>query len=353
MHNSLNHHGLDFKIQVQEEKPVRILQLTDMQMIDATQRRYPNRLREDEVRAWQPERMDALCGDSIRSLVAQVNPDLIIITGDMVYGSFDDTGKTLRWFIDLMDSFEIPWAPVFGNHDNESALGVLRQCELIQNSRYGLFKIGPCTGNGNYSIGIFKGDALVRVLYMLDSNGCHDAQDSNVFRAPGIYPDQLAWMENVSAQIEKAHPGVPAFAAFHIPVEPFLEAECHKGYSKEGRELFVLGVDAKPKDNDFGAKLEHYHPIQTEGAFLKTAKKCRIDGVFVGHCHSINTCILYEGIRWVFGLKTGQYDYHTPGQLGGTVITQDKAGFCVAHVPSLCRLSPYPQGARMFENFYA
>ena len=344
--------GIDFKVQVDGSENIRILQLTDMQMIDATQRRYPERLREDEICAWLPERMDALCGDHIRSLVAQTQPDLIIITGDIVYGSFDDSGKTLMWFIDLMDSFQIPWAPVFGNHDNESNMGVSWQCEQLARSPYCLFERGTCTGNSNYSVGIFHGDALVRVLYMLDSNGCHDASDPSVTRAPGIYPDQLAWMEASYGQIEKAYPGVPAFAAFHIPVEPFFEAETYKNYRQEGRELFVLGVDAMPTDGDFGAKLEHYYPIQTAGAFLDTAKKCRIDGVFVGHCHSINTCVFYEGIRWVFGLKTGQYDYHTPGQLGGTLITLHAADFSVCHVPSLCHLSPYPQGGRMFENFF-
>lgn len=120
----------------------------------------------------------------------------------------------------------------------------------------------------------------------------------------------------------------------------------------------ICGMDwavryAEAKDYDFGAKLEAYHPIDTQGAFLKTAKKCRIDGVFVGHCHSINTCILHQGIRYVFGLKTGQYDYHTPGQLGGTLITLGERGFDVAHVPSLSKLSPYPQGGRMFQNYFA
>lgn len=64
--------------------------------------------------------------------VAQAYPDLIIITGDIVYGSFDDSGATLRWMCKLLDSFEIPWAPVFGNHDNESKMGVAWQCRQLE-----------------------------------------------------------------------------------------------------------------------------------------------------------------------------------------------------------------------------
>ena len=41
-----------------------------------------------------------------------------------------------------------------------------------------------------------------------------------------------------------------------------------------------------------------------------------MEGIFVGHHHSNSTRILYEGIRWVYGMKTGQYDYHIPGQIG-------------------------------------
>ncbi|MBR6747667.1 MAG: hypothetical protein IKM07_01925, partial [Clostridia bacterium] len=72
-----------------------------------------------------------------------------------------------------------------------------------------------------------------------------------------------------------------------------------------------------------------------------------------GHCHSINTCISHRGIRWVFGLKTGQYDYHIPGQLGGTLITLDHDSFDVRHIPTLAPYAPFPGGAKMWDHFFA
>ena len=182
--------GCDVVVKLNKKRKIRILQLTDMQVIDSTQRRTPDRLRSDEIKAWLPENFDVLCGDHIRSVVAQARPDLIIITGDMTYGSFDDTGSTLLWLCRLMDSFSIPWAPVFGNHDNESKIGVDRQCRILEESRYCIFKRGSVSGNGNYTVGVAIGDELIRVLYMTDSNGCSASDDQAVIKTRGIYPDK-------------------------------------------------------------------------------------------------------------------------------------------------------------------
>ena len=127
--------GCDFVVSLSEDRintKIKILQLTDMQVIDSSQRRTPDRIRADEIAAWDPKNFDAQCGNHIRSLIAQTKPDLIIMTGDIVYGSFDDNGTTLDWFCNLMDSFKIPWAPTFGNHDNESRKGVDWQCARLK-----------------------------------------------------------------------------------------------------------------------------------------------------------------------------------------------------------------------------
>ena len=70
------------------------------------------------------------------------------------------------------------------------------------------------------------------------------------------------------------------------------------------------------------------------------------DAVFAGHCHANNTSVLWEGIRWTYGLKTGQYDYHTAGQLGGTLVTLWDGDFSVAHVPSLTAMTEAPNPPR-------
>ena len=56
--------------------------------------------------------------------------------------------------------------------------------------------------------------------------------------------------------------------------------------------------------------------------------------------------MLWQGIRWTYGLKTGQYDYHTPGQLGGTLITLFGESFTVHHIPTLSAMAEAPNPPR-------
>lgn len=327
--------GCDLVVELGAEREgtkIRLLQITDMQFIDASQRRTPDRLREDEIIAWMPENFMLQCGNHIASLIAQAKPDLIFITGDIVYGSFDDKGTTLKWFCSFMDSFKIPWAPVFGNHDNESSMGVEWQCEQLEKSEYCVFARGNVSGNGNYSVGIAVGDKLVRVLHMTDSHGC--------LARSGICPDQLELIRSHTEAINASFGRVPAFMAFHIPTEIFAIAEEKKGYKTAERKYYTIGLDAEQRDDDFGYCYENYSTIKTDCDFLDFLHSQNIDGVFVGHCHKISTCIRYEGVRLVYGLKTGQYDYHLTGNLGGTLITLENGDFSVQHIPSLTQFSP-------------
>lgn len=350
--------GCDFVVRLDEARrgtPIRLLQVTDMQIIDAEQRRTPDRLRPDEIAAWKPDLMDAQFGDHMKSLIAQTSPDLIFMTGDLVYGSFDDSGSTFEWFCKTMDSFKIPWAPVFGNHDNESAKGVLWQCAQLENSAYCTFRRGCVTGNGNYSVGIAVGDTLVRVLYMLDSNGCRAASDPLVTKERGIFADQFSFVSE-SAEKIRASQGktVPSFLAFHIPTKEFDDAEREKGYRTDENSCFTIGVDVPAKDGDFGCNYNRYqHFAKTEGDFLALLQKCSADGVFVGHCHTNNSVISHRGVRYVYGLKTGQYDYHIPGQMGGTLVRLEGERFEVSHVHALVPFSPFPGRANFFSDFFA
>ncbi len=343
--------GCDVVVKLPKEREgttIRLLQLTDMQIIDSLQRRTPDRLRTDEINGWLPETMEANFCNHVKSLVAQAKPDMIIITGDMVYGSFDDKGTTFQFFCDFMNSLKIPWSPVFGNHDNESQKGVDWQCQILEQGEYCLFCRGTVSGNGNYTVGVAVDDVLVRVLHMMDSHGCPDKV--------GIYEDQLELVRLHTKEITEAQgKKIPAFMGFHHPVEEFRLAEESKGYRTEDRKSYVIGVDVPAKDGDFGSRQENYKAAWTASVpgFLELAKECQVEGVFVGHFHSINTCITYEGIRWVFGLKTGQYDYHTPGQLGGTLITIRGEETEVSHLPSLVKCAPFPGRCSIFDDYFA
>ncbi len=348
--------GCDFVVNLPKEtenRTLKILQLTDPQIIDASQRRTHDRLNPSEIAAWAPENFDVQCGNHIRALICQTHPDFIFITGDIVYGEFDDNGTALKWFVNFMDTFCIPWAPVFGNHDNESAKGADYQCKLFEEAEYCLFKRGNVTGNGNYTVGIAIEQKLVRVIHMTDSNGCTHSNEPAVTKMRGIYNDQFEQIrKNTLAIRTYAKEEVPAFMAFHIPHAIFVEAEKAKGYVTPDRYNYIIGVDAEAKDDDFGFKLDSADAFPTKVDFLKFAKENSIDGVFIGHHHNTATAIKYEGIMLVYGLKTGQYDSYIPGNIGGTLITQQADGFSVLNICSCCRYGPVPHDQLRYKGFF-
>ena len=348
--------GCDFVVALDASRrgeDIKILQISDPQIIDSSQMRTPDELAPDVALAYAPENFDSQCANHIRSLVAQTNPDLIFMPGDIVYGRFDDNGTALRRFVDFMESLCIPWAPVFGNHDNESKIGVAAQCAMFENAEYCLFKRGNVSGNGNYTVGISVGGELIRALHMLDSNGCRHSEDESVVKVKGIKDDQFELVERTTASIRKAcGKSVPAFLSFHIPHSIFVEAEQAKGYVTPERYYYIIGVDVEAKDGDFGFKLDSADGIDTNVDMLEFTKKNDIDGIFIGHHHNTSTVINYKHLKLVYGLKTGQYDSYIPGNIGGTLITLKNDGYIVYNISSCCRYGAVPEHAERYENFF-
>lgn len=345
--------GCDFVLELGQERKgdeIRVLQLTDMQIIDSSQCRTENRLRHDEMEAWRRDTVEGNCYNHIKSIVAQTKPDLIFITGDIVYGEFDDSGEILADFIDFMDSFSIPWTAVYGNHDNESAIGMEKQCEMYENGKHCMFKRGTVSGNSNFTVGISIDGELKRVMYMLDSHGALRSQD--------ICPDQIEYMTKKAIALkEKYNTVADGFVACHIPIDYYKKAAYDKGYATDERQNFNIGVDVEQKDDDMGFLYEACGTndcIKTDENFAKFLKLANIKGMFVGHHHNVCTSIKNDGIRWVFGLKTGQYDYHIAGQTGGTLITinRENTDFSVRHIPSLVKSNPFPALAPSYKGFF-
>ena len=313
---------VDFTVEIPSDRELRILQITDTQIIDSSQMRTANRLFASQVQTWARANLDKNCFNYISELIESERPDLILLTGDIIYGEFDDSGEIWKAIIEFMDSFDIPWAPIFGNHDNESVKGVAWQCAQLEGARNCLFRTGNLSGNGNYSIGLVDANGKIRrVIYMLDSQGClNDA---------GIAADQISWFKGVSAAIDAAYgEEVPAFACYHIPSLDFRTAYVEKYGIAANGENFDL--DSTGTDGDFGQKNEN---VSLFGyAIASDLKAANVDGVFVGHDHVNNYSILYDGIRYTYGMKTSTYDYYNTGILGGTLIRVASEGdFEVLH----------------------
>ena len=382
---------VDFVVEAPSGKDVSILQLTDTQIIDESKKRYESRV--SGSAELTNESAYSRCFKYIKESVKQSNPDLILITGDFIYGEFDDDGEWFSKLVLYMNSLEIPWAPVFGNHDNESMMGVTWQCNMFEKfeensayfevafsefkglypefekfeklsdmKNYCLFKRGDLTGNGNYSIGIVQDKQLIKTVYMMDTNYCKRAyKDTRVTDENGNYliyntnevdengkptvktdngfgSDQVDWLNTSSANIDKTLGyTVTKFLGIHIQLNQFWYAAIESGYENDDGDSsnendYKIGETVTAQNGDFGAKGEKFNGLHGDEALWQILKDNNFDGIFAGHTHKNSTSILYDGIRLTFGLKTGTFDAHSKDSLGGTQITLNGNGFNVEHV---------------------
>ncbi len=309
---------VDFLVDVEVGREPRILQITDTQIIESEQRRSDGRLSSGDQIRWSKTRKDQNCYDYVEQVVEEFDPDLIILTGDIVYGEFDDSGRALLDLIEFFDSLETPWAPVYGNHDNESKKGVDWQCAQLEASEYCLFEQGNLTGNGNYTVGITQGGELKRVFFMMDSNGCAAAsekskQNSHMKTSAGFGTDQIAWYKEVMKDIKEVSPNTKLSAAFHIQLSAMGDAIAQYG-------SYPIVLDAVGKKGDQG-----YIGTVMKGAWdsdktvYNSMKELGVDSIFNGHEHLNNGNIFYDGIHFVYGLKSSTYDRYNSITAAGAV----------------------------------
>ncbi|MBR2383975.1 MAG: metallophosphoesterase, partial [Clostridia bacterium] len=227
----------DFIVEVEEGRNPVILQISDTQIIDAKQARPGDT---GTSSYYNPEKMEERLFKFLRETVNATRPDLILITGDLVYGQYDDKGTSLLALINIMDSFQIPWAPVLGNHDPESRMGVDWQCQQLENAEYCLFKQRKLSGNGNYTVGIAQGGKLTRVFFMMDTNGCGNPSPESLANGHtynnfvGFKDDQVNWFMEVGTQIKEISPDTKFSFAFHIQIYEFNNAFSKYGFTDSG-----------------------------------------------------------------------------------------------------------------------
>jgi len=306
----------DFTVNVEENRDIVILQLTDLQIIDASQARTENRLSAYEKDYWAPEKMDERCFLGVRETIEAVKPDLILITGDLVYGEFDDAGTSFAALIEFMDSFRIPWAPVFGNHDNESKIGADRQSHMLENAQHCLFRQRNLTGNGNYTVGISHGGKLKRVFFMLDSNGTGGLSPeslANGHSSPyaGFGQDQIEWYTKTGREIKTLSPDCKISFAFHIQPAIFASAFRKYGFTNSGTVQNPINIDLleNAEEGDFGYLGNDLKSAwDNDFTVYETIKVLGTDSIFAGHEHCNSASVVYDGIRFQYGQKSSTYD---------------------------------------------
>lgn len=255
---------------------IKILQLTDTQLLEI-----------DEVGS---------VVETVRKTVKKASPDLIVLTGDNIS---DNTGLSLfLWLVREMEQFEIPWAPVLGNHDYRSLVMPQMQSKMYESAKFCLFKTGNVADSyGNYAYTINRNGTNVYSFLFMDSG--RDFREEHV-----------AWYENTVQGLATKNGGaLPNWVFFHIPTE-----ETQVAYE---RSLET----AQPLDGEVNEKI----CIQSRNVgFFDAAKRGGATALIYGHDH-VNTMIAdYQGVKLCYGVKSGKTSYYEDRLQGGNLFRLKK-----------------------------
>lgn len=303
--------------------PFTVLNLTDVQLGD------------DD---WKENRHNSDAAMRIvRDLVDRVRPDLITLSGDQAYSGCDSSYEA---FADFLDSLCIPWAPVWGNHDNQGGPEYVDAlADRMMAHPFCRYEKGdPALGNGNYVIRIEEDGAPVSAILMMDSHDRTPYGEAGNMAWGKFTPEQIRWFLEQTRLLEAA--GCQDCTVLtHIPIYAYREA---------AKAAFAPGIDPKsihPEDStrpelwnpgyrdSCGVQYEMICSYPEDEGFLDAMLESRIaKRMICGHQHINNWMITYRGIRLIFALKTGPGSYRDPRLNGGTVLRITKEGCSVSHV---------------------
>ena len=271
---------------------------------------------------------------TIRTLIEKCKPDLITVSGDLAWAGYTHAYTMLA---DYLESFQIPWAPIWGNHDNQNGAAYIDEVA----SRYLTYphclyeKGNPALGNGNYVIRIEENGKIVEALIMMDSHDKADftnEQGETTQEWAKLYPTQIEWYKQQSALL-KAEGCKDATLILHIPLYAYRTASL--AAFKDGIALNEVTLAQSEqgecwKDeykNSVGVQHENISSYPTDdGVFAVLKQDGLVKHILAGHDHVNNWIILHEGIKMIFALKTGAGCYWEPAINGGTVFTVNQDG---------------------------
>jgi len=279
-----------------------ILNLTDIHFSDY------------DIRAWMAFPTIA----TIKKLVKRVKPDMITVTGDIVCG--ESTVYAIKRFTGLMDSFGIPWAPVFGNHDAEGNCDYNYLADVMMKSRTCLLKKGdPALGIGNYVVNIAEENpagspSIIHSLIFMDSNKTH------------VSAMQTEWYKWAAKGIcDSCGKSVSSSVFFHIPLAEYQYAydeawDGENGVWRPGYDAFGALNEKICCDRD-----QNGQPVNN-GFFAAVLETGTTKNIICGHDHMNDFSVVYRGVRLSYTLKAGKGSGYQPGFNGGTVISIGSGG---------------------------
>ncbi|NGP46201.1 metallophosphoesterase family protein [Bacillaceae bacterium SIJ1] len=231
----------------------------------------------------------------IKEMVSLSKPDLIVITGDLIWSEgVQKPQESYGGLIEVINQLETPVAITYGNHDSEENITRkgLREMEKRIHQLADKKHVHLVDDRASFCIEVTQRDgSLANVLYLIDSG---DYDPLKIGTYDYVHPDQVAWFNEISKMYSDMAKDFKQNLLFlHIPLPEY-------------RDGFLNGRAQ-------GTKLEDICPPRLNtGLFTSLLIDGNVAGVFCGHDHDNDFVADYHGIQLGYGRVSG---YNTYGEL--------------------------------------
>jgi UDP-2,3-diacylglucosamine pyrophosphatase LpxH len=242
----------------------------------------------------------------IERLIDKEKPDFVMMAGDCLSGGGNETAEQVKKAVAnvslAVEKKQVPWAMVFGNHDQEHAVKTGMDKEAVLDlyagypHNYNKERARGLTGAGNANLLIWDsaGKKPVFSLWLIDSG---DAAPQDLPLPKGtktddwIRTDQIVWYWQTSRRLEEDYGRkIPGLMFFHIPLPEFREMSL---------TLKTLGVRNEQ---------ECFSKVNS-GMFAAVVGRGDVKGIFCGHDHENNYIGDWMGVKLGYDAVAGYKGY--------------------------------------------
>ncbi|MEE1066766.1 MAG: metallophosphoesterase [Acutalibacteraceae bacterium] len=260
--------------------------------------------------------------------IAEVKPDLIIITGDQLdvvglWGKGEKAEKNvavaIRRLFSAIEKHNVPYVLTFGNHDRETGVSnefqakvyaSLENCICFDDVNDGR----PDVGTFNVPVKSTDGNSIPLNFFVMDT---HSKTKGVGFE--GVNDAQLDWYRKTGEELKAENGGeiVPSMVFQHIPVSNIMELfeEVPKGtkgsecdFVKDNKRYWILDEDKLFHNYTYGET-----PSMTLGTKQFDAMKAQGDvfAMYFGHDHYNSFAGKVDGIDLGYCPGMGYNSYGT------------------------------------------
>lgn len=251
----------------------------------------------------------------------KVKPDLIVLTGDNILGNHLDDARVytplivkdkeseakameiaIRKLITPIEERKIPFAMVYGNHDDRNRLTKDEQADYYRAYSCNVGLDGTDSGDcDTYNIPIYSedGKTIKFNIWMIDS-AWHDKEQDKCFEY--IKPEAIEWYKKTSAALKEANGGtpVPSIMFQHIPMIETMELIEECSADDKGAVRGPANKYYKLKAECDGVIGEYISAVSQKTGQMEALKECGdVKAVVFGHDHQNCFTGVVNGIDFI------------------------------------------------------